>query len=131
MILQTGEIDYTQGFSPVGMGQRWAALPDGITAVTTLTNAAAQPIDWSTAGVFKITLGANTTFSYTNVVIGQTITLVLTQDGTGSRTGTFPTGSLFVGGSKTLTTTAAAIDVATIVCTAPGVYLGWLDKAFA
>lgn len=40
-------------------------------------------------------------------------TLVITQDGTGSRLATWPASFLFVGGSKTLTTTAAAIDTVT------------------
>ncbi len=40
-------------------------------------------------------------------------TLVLTQDATGSRLATFPASFLFVGGSKTLTTTANAIDTVT------------------
>ena len=125
------ELAYTQGFSPVGLGNKWGLLPDGVTAAVTLTNAAAQSIDWSTGGLFLITLGVNTTFSYVNAQVGQSITLVLTQDGTGSRTGTFPTGSVFVGGSKTLTTTAAAIDTVMVICTAPGVYLCNLLKAYA
>jgi len=125
------DIAYTQGFSPVGAGQAWTLTPSDVFAVTTLVNAATQPIDWSTAGVFKITLGANTTFTYSNVTVGQQIVLQLTQDGTGSRTGTFPTGSVFVGGSKTLTTAASGIDTVTVLCTAPGVYLCQLLKAYA
>lgn len=58
-----------------------------------------------------ITLTQNTTF--TAPTNRQGFTIAITQDGTGSRTGTFPASFLFVGGSKTLTTTAAAIDTIT------------------
>lgn len=56
-----------------------------------------------------ITLTQNTTFTApTNKA---DFTLAITQDATGSRTGTFPASFLFVGGSKTLTTTANGIDM--------------------
>ena len=133
MILCKGDDDrsYKQGFHPVGMGGYWGLLPGLVDAVATLTNAESQEIDWATASVFQITLGANTTFTFKNVTVGQHIRLVLTQDGTGSRTGTFPAGCVFVGGSKTLTTTAAGIDTVDIHCVAPGVYYCNLLKAYA
>ncbi len=125
------ELAYTQGMSPVGLGNKWGLLPDGVTTLLTLANAATQTIDASTAGVFLITLTQNTTFAFTNFQVGQTIVLVLTQDGTGSRTGTFPSGSIFAGGSKTLTTTDAAVDSVSVTCTAVGAYLCSLLKAYA
>jgi len=125
------DIAYTAGFSAVGNGTAWVLTPSDVFAVTTLASAATQTIDWSVAGVFLITLTANTTFTFKNVAVGQNIMLVLTQDGTGSRTGTFPSGAIFVGGSKTLTTTASGIDTVQITCTGAGVYLCQLLKAYA
>ena len=120
------------GFVPVGQNNLWVARPGGVGAVIPQVAAvASQTVDWSTGSVIQYLLGQNTTFAYTNVTVGQTITLVLTQDGTGSRPGTFPAGSVFVGGSKTLTTTAAGIDTVQVTCTAPGVYLCSLLKAYA
>jgi len=119
------------GWSPVSNGESWVAAPSTIEAVASPTFAAAQTIDWSTGGVFLLTLTANVTFTYKNPQVGQSIRLVLTQDGTGSRTGTFPSGSVFVGGSKTLTTTASAVDTVDIQCTASGTYLCSLLKAYA
>ncbi len=100
-------------------------------SITTASGTATQTIDWSSADVFPFVLGYNTTFVFSNAKIGQKIRLVLTQDGTGSRTGTFPAGCLFVGGSKTLTTTASAIDTVDVLCVAVGVYHASLLKAYA
>lgn len=60
-----------------------------------------------------ITLTGNVTF--TAPTNDADFTLVITQDGTGSRLATWPASFLFVGGSKTLTTTAAAIDTVTAI----------------
>ena len=64
--------------------------------------------------------------------------LALTQDATGSRLATWPASFLWVGGSKTLTTTAAAIDMvdATYMPTISGStvtdrWLCTLNKAYA
>jgi hypothetical protein len=45
--------------------------------------------------------------------------------------GTFPSGTIFVGGSKTLSTAASAVDTVDIQCTSTGVYLCNLNKAYA
>lgn len=87
----------------------------------------------SAAGITTLTLTANGTIQFPAPVAGQKITVQITQDGTGSRLGTFTatTGAvLFVGGSKTLTTTAGAID--RIVAESDGT--NWycsLSKAYA
>jgi|SRR5271157_721925 len=131
------ETSYRPGFSPTGhwSGSKWVLYPDGVTAVLQLaatTSGAHTPnLDWSQAGLFLITLGNNTTFTFSNAMVGQTVELIITQDGTGSRTGTFPSGCVFVGGSKTLSTAASAIDSVLITCTAAGTYLCNLLKAYA
>jgi hypothetical protein len=99
-----------------------------------LTDAATIAVDASLSNVFTVTLGGNRTLGApTNPKDGQSITIFITQDGTGSRTLAYHADWLFAGGvDPTLTTTAAAVDVLT------GVYNGattkWyavLNKAFA
>ena len=58
-----------------------------------------------------VTLGGNRTLSISGATNGMSGILKVTQDGTGSRTLTLPAGSIVPGGSFSLTTDAAAIDV--------------------
>ena len=82
-------------------------------AFATLTDGAT--VTWATGGAAfpnaKLTLGGNRTLAITGAVAGQSGTLVVTQDGTGSRTLTLPGGSLREGGALTLSTAANAVDV--------------------
>ena len=59
-----------------------------------------------------VNMNGNKTFAApSNQAVGQTGSIFLTQDGTGSRTATFNSAFKFVGGTApTLTTTAAAVD---------------------
>ncbi len=73
-----------------------------------------KTIDFSTGGnAQSITLTANCTFTFTAPPKPGPIILYITQDGTGSRTITWPSTVYAAGGSSslTLTTTAAALDV--------------------
>ena len=66
-----------------------------------------------TPGITTVTISANTTFTFPAPVEGGKIELVVTQDATGSRTGTFAATSgsvLFASGTKTLSTTASYVD---------------------
>ena len=66
--------------------------------------------DCANGNVQKITLNGNLTFSaFSNPVAGQTLTLIVTQDATGSRTLTST--MKFSGGAKTLSTAANSIDI--------------------
>ena len=70
---------------------------------------------YATGTVKTATLTGNITVNTNNIVnmpVGGTITLILTQDGTGSRTLT--SNIKFAGGSKTLSTAAGAIDTISI-----------------
>ena len=80
--------------------------------VTALSDRATITIDMATACHHSVTLGGNRTFAApSNQVIGQSGSLVITQDGSGSRTASFNSAFKFVGGTApTLTTTAAAVD---------------------
>lgn len=68
--------------------------------------------DCSTGNYFLGTLTGNVTavFPSTLVPIGSSMTLVLTQDGTGSRTFTLPANATAAQGGLTLSTAASAID---------------------
>ncbi len=98
-----------------------------------VTTAAANPtvtVDFSTAQLFPFLLGINTTFVFANAIAGETATLVLTQNGTGSMTGTFPATAVFPGGTKTLSTAANATDTVTVKYTG-GKYLCTIALAYA
>lgn len=68
-------------------------------------------ISWDMASGFNasVTIGGNRTFALpTNMIVGRSGVLKVTQDGTGSRTGSFASG--WKGTLPTLSTTAGAVD---------------------
>lgn len=81
--------------------------------ISALTDGATITPDFSLANNFSVTLGGNRTLANpTNLTAGQHGVIVITQDGTGSRTLAY--GSYFkfpAGVAPTLTTTASAVDV--------------------
>jgi hypothetical protein len=84
-----------------------------------LTDAATIAVDMSLGNNFSVTLGGNRSLGDpSNVTAGQSGGIVMTQDGTGSRTLAYAgTKYKFAGGSAvTLTTTAAAVDVLAYYC---------------
>ena len=78
-----------------------------------LTDAATVAVDLSLGNNFTLTLAGNRTLGApTNVTAGQSGVIVVTQDGTGSRTLAYNSVYKFAGGTApTLTTTASAVDV--------------------
>lgn len=73
-----------------------------------------KQIDWTTGGVQKITLTGNCTFTFVAPPGVGKVQLKLIQDGTGSRTVTWPS-MKWAGGTPTLTTTATTgTDIVTI-----------------
>ena len=80
--------------------------------ITALSDGATITIDMATACNHSVTLGGNRTFAApSNQVVGQSGSIFITQDSTGSRTASFNSAFKFVGGTApTLTTTAAAVD---------------------
>jgi hypothetical protein len=90
-----------------------AVLDDIRETVAALTYGATITPNAADGSIRSITLTGNVTFSaFTSPVSGQTITLIITQDATGSRTLTST--MKFAGGSKTLSTAANAIDILTV-----------------
>jgi len=76
-----------------------------------LTSSTAITIDMSTAQNHSVTLAHNTTFDISNGTAGQTGSIIITQDGTGSRTASFSSKFKFAGATApTLSTTASAVD---------------------
>ena len=80
--------------------------------VTTLTDQAIITPDFGASSNFAVTLAGNRTLANPfNLVAGQSGSIFVTQDGTGSRTLSFGAKFHFVGGTApTMTTTASAVD---------------------
>ena len=80
--------------------------------ITTLTDGATVTPDFAASNNYTLTLGGNRTIANpTNLTAGQSGSIFLVQDGTGSRTAAWGSYWDFAGGTApTLTTTAAAVD---------------------
>ena len=106
------------------VGKRYAeTVVSGGTTSGTLTP------DVNLGTIFQYTLnGATTISALGNAVAGTSVTLILTQDATGTRllTSTMK----FAGGSKTLTTTAGAIDIMSVFYDGTTYYAA-LSKGYA
>jgi hypothetical protein len=82
---------------------------------------AAATIDWTKGNKQTITLTANCTFTFTapdapSGSVGATLSIRLIQDGTGSRTVTWPAAVKWIGSAApVLTTTAAASDIVSLL----------------
>lgn len=103
----------------------------GETAVSA-NSSTAYTVDLTTANVFDITMTGNCTFTFSNPPAsgtGGSFTLILTQDGTGSRTATWPASVKWAGGTApTLTTTlTTGMDVLSFVTVDAGTT--WLGFA--
>ena len=80
--------------------------------ITTLTDGANISVDLAASNNFTVTLGDNRTLDNpTNIVAGQSGSIFIVQDGTGSRTLAYGSYYDFAGGTApTLTTDASAVD---------------------
>jgi hypothetical protein len=114
--------------SRLGTIERYSEKQNALTSSSTIT------VDCDLAPIHKVTLAVNTGFVITNLSSGQTVTIIIVQDGTGSRTATFGTDTStavkFAGGTPTLSTAANSIDVVTIYNDGTN-FLGNIAKAFA
>ena len=97
----TAKVDVAQTFTA---GQRGE--------VTTLTDAATIAVNFADSNNFVVTLGGNRTLGNpTNQVAGQSGSIFVVQDGTGSRTLAYSSDWEFAGGTApTLSTAASAVD---------------------
>ncbi len=81
---------------------------------------ASTAIDWATAKVFSKTLGANTTFTFSNAVDGETRVVALTNTAS-NYTVTWPT-VLWTGGASPVQTIGAKTDVYTFIKIGSSIY---------
>lgn len=128
--VMTVDTQLTQGINPNMELISVAQIANYDLTAVVLTDAATVNIDLSLANLFEVVLSQNTTFTTTNAQSGSVFELILIQDATGSRTGTFPATWKFVGGSKTLTTTASATDKVSAAYDGTNFYCE-LNKAYA
>ena len=114
--------------SRIGTLERYREKQNALTSSSTIT------VDADLAPVHTVTLASNTQFGITGLSTGQTVTLIIRQDATGSRTASFTSDTSaavkFAGGVSTLSTTANAIDIVTVYNDGTNL-LGTLAKAFA
>ena len=98
------------GDAVLASDQSWSGAQRG--TINALTSAATVTIDFNAGNNYSITLGHNVAFANpTNQTAGQSGSIFLTQDGTGSRAPTWGTDWDWAGGTApTLTTTASAVD---------------------
>ena len=95
-------------------------------AITADTDGSTITFNLSTSDWHSVTLGGNRTLALSNATIGQQFSVILTQDGSGSRTVTwFATIKWPAGTAPTLSTAAGAIDVFTFKCYGSGTYYGF------
>ena len=102
-------------------------------AATRQIIADAATINWNVdlGSVMQVTLGGNRTMAApTNHIAGGTYTAIINQGAPGNRTMTWNAVFKFAGGSKTLSTAANSVDVATFVSDGINLY-GQLIKAVA
>ena len=94
----------------VGTANTWTAGQRG--EITALSDGSTITIDMADSNNFSVTLGGNRTFANpSNDTAGQSGSIFITQDGSGSRTASWDTDWDFAGGvAPTLTTTAGAVD---------------------
>jgi len=98
----TDKTDVAQSFTAAQRG-----------TVSALTDGATITPDFALANNFSVTLGGSRTLANpTNLTVGQSGVIKVTQDGTGSRTLAYGSNWDFAGGTApTLTTTANAVDI--------------------
>lgn len=99
------------GAAALAVAQSFTAAQRG--TVVPLTDGTSIATDLSLGNNFSVTLGGNRTLANpSNVTAGQAGVIVITQDGTGSRTLAYGSYWKFAGGTApTLTITASAVDV--------------------
>jgi len=109
-----------------------ASIYTSATAAT-LTDAASIAWNLATGGFATVTLaGTRALANPTNMVAGGRYTLIVKQDGTGSRSLTYGTAYKFAGGTApTLSTAASAIDILTFVSDGTSMYCIAVVKALA
>ena len=100
------------GINTTSPAKKLSVNGPALATISALTDGSTITADLDTSQNFSVTLGGNRTLANpNNIDAGQTGSIFVTQDGTGSRTLAFGNKWAFAGGTApTLTTTAAAVD---------------------
>ncbi len=111
LVIGTDIQAYDAATAKTNVNQSFSVAQRG--SITALTDGATITPDMNTANNFSVTLGGNRTLANpTNITAGQSGIIVITQDGTGSRTLAYGSYFKFPGGTApTLTTAANSVDV--------------------
>ena len=111
LVIGTDVQAYDADTAKTDVAQSFTAAQRG--AISALTDGSTITPDFAVANNFSVTLGGNRTLANpSNLVAGQSGSIFITQDGTGSRTLAYGSNFKFPGGTApTLTTTANAVDV--------------------
>ena len=103
---------YDADTAKLDVDQNWTGAQRG--AVTALTDGATIAVDFNSSNNYSVTLAGNRTLGQpTNIVVGQSGSIFVTQDGTGSRILSYHADWKWAGGSAnapTLSTAAASVD---------------------
>ena len=104
--------DEEVGIGTASPGKQLHITKSAVADLNALTDAATVAVDFDVGQNFTLTLAGNRALGNpTNVTAGQTGSIFVTQDGTGSRTLSYGTSWEFPAATApTLTTTAAAVD---------------------
>lgn len=94
-----------------------------------LTDGGTIALNWNNGNVQSVTIAGNRTFTFTNPKEGARYLILLKQDGTGSRTITWPTITWAGGTAPTLTLTGNKMDIITLVY-ANSTYYGEISKNY-
>jgi hypothetical protein len=110
LIIGTDVQAYDADTAKTDVAQSFTAAQRG--AISALTDGSTITPDFAVANNFSVTLGGNRTLANpSNLTAGQSGSIFITQDGTGSRTLAYGSYYDFAGGTApTLSTTAAAVD---------------------
>lgn len=110
LVIGTDVQAYDADTAKTDVAQSFTAAQRG--AISALTDGSTITPDFAVANNFSVTLGGNRTLANpSNLVAGQSGSIFITQDGTGSRTLAYGSYWDFAGGTApTLSTTAAAVD---------------------
>jgi hypothetical protein len=110
LVIGTDIQAYDADTAKTDVAQSFTAAQRG--AISALTDGATITPNFALANNFSVTLGGNRTLANpTNLTAGQSGSIFVTQDGTGSRTLAYGTQYDFIGGTApTLSTAANAVD---------------------
>lgn len=135
LTVDPSEIEATSAEIWAGTSQAKVITPKALhdaTAPTALTSGTTITPDFNAGLNFSLTLGHNATLANpSNAQIGDSGVIVITQDGTGSRTMAYGSNWKFPAGAPTLSTAAGTIDCLVYYVSASGVILCNLTKAYS